>query len=68
MISLSKNSIERYQMAEVKKGAAKIATCISLTPECKKMLKSAAKKKGISQAAVVEMAVRDIVRKWGMPQ
>lgn len=42
----------------------KIATCVSLTPECKTLMKSAAKQRGISQSAVIEQAVREIVNRW----
>lgn len=42
----------------------KIPTCVTLTPECKKMLKVASKKKGISQSAVMELAIREIVERW----
>jgi hypothetical protein len=42
----------------------KVASCVTLTPDCKKMLKVNAKKRGMSQSALVELAVREIVERW----
>ena len=38
-------------------------TSLRLTPEAKKLLKLLAQKKGVSQAAIVEMLVRDLAKK-----
>ena len=42
----------------------KVATCVTLTPECKKILKANASKRGMSQSALIELAVREIVERW----
>ena len=42
----------------------RVPVCVTLTHECKKMLKDSAKSKGISQAAVMELAVRLQVELW----
>lgn len=41
----------------------KQATSIRLTPEAKRLIKELAKKLGVSQAAIIEMAIREFADK-----
>ncbi len=43
---------------------AKVPTCITLTPECKALLKLSAKSMGISMSAIIEVAVREKIQLW----
>lgn len=44
--------------------AHKVKTCMALTELCKTLLEFHAEKRGISQVAIVEQAVREIAAKW----
>jgi len=41
----------------------KLSTSVRLTPEAKRLLKELAKKLGVSQTAIMEMAVREFADK-----
>lgn len=55
----------RYN-ADVKEKHVKRATSIRLTPEAKRLMAVTAKKLGISQSAVLELAIRQFAKNEGI--